>query len=613
MDYSAQNKINTDSLINIYNSNIHDSLKLSSLIALATLYTDINNDSCLFYAEKANILSKKLKLKKQEAIALLQIGRVHEKQYELEKATLFAKNALFIDSVLKNKEGIARAYLVLAIISYEKDKYEDCITLFHKSLKLFEENGNKEQAAVAVANISSIYAQLNQLELAIEYAEKAMKYFKSNKESAGYLTALSTLIQSYKELENFDKALHYNKEMLKISEKTNNVRGIIHCYNMYGVIYESMDQFEKAINYLHKAIELSEKQNISPNAHTTAWFNIAVVYTNSGQYEKALPIYQRCLKEFETVKNMHALNQTYLAISELYVNLKRFDFAHKYLKMHNILNDSLLSEENLHQINALRIQYETEKKDEEIALLKERNKVNRLELNQKEAALKVRNYIYLSSLFIILFFVSGVFFFFQQKKLQQKKRATELEHKALRSQMNPHFIFNALNSIQRKYIEGNNDEANEFMGEFAALMRKILDNSNKNSITLHEEISTLKLYLNLEKLRCSNQFDYFIGIDEKIDTMSVKVPPLIIQPFVENAIWHGLLPKKTKGRIDISIVKTRNKLVFTIKDNGVGITTLMSKDSNSKGIQITEQRIGNKVNIDSQVNKGTTVKFYITI
>ncbi len=179
---------------------------------------------------------------------------------------------------------------------------------------------------------------------------------------------------------------------------------------------------------------------------------------------------------------------------------------------------------------------------------------------------------------------------------QQQIAATEM--KALRAQMNPHFIFNSLNSIQKYILKNEHFEASQYLTKFSRLIRLILDHSNQNTILLSSEIDLLKLYVEMEALRFDNTFNYTITIEECLQTDTVQIPSMLIQPFVENAIWHGLLHKDEKGLLHINFTKTNNNsLKVIIEDNGVGrekAAALKSKQvlkKKSYGMQITEDRI----------------------
>ncbi|MBK9042676.1 MAG: histidine kinase [Saprospiraceae bacterium] len=180
---------------------------------------------------------------------------------------------------------------------------------------------------------------------------------------------------------------------------------------------------------------------------------------------------------------------------------------------------------------------------------------------------------------------------------QYHEMITGLEMQNLRSQMNPHFIFNSLNSINRYVVENNTKLASDYISKFARLLRLILENSKHEFITLGEELEALKLYLHMEKVRFENEFDYEINIGKNTDIDNIMMPPLILQPFVENAIWHGLRNNEKGGVVTISIQKFEHTLVFNIEDDGVGrqkARDLKSKSGSinkSYGIDITLQRL----------------------
>jgi ligand-binding sensor domain-containing protein/two-component sensor histidine kinase len=229
--------------------------------------------------------------------------------------------------------------------------------------------------------------------------------------------------------------------------------------------------------------------------------------------------------------------------------------------------------------------------------------------------------------------LAGAVTFLIQRRIKTIRQQAELKHKiaevemtSLRLQMNPHFLFNSLNSINSFIVENKTHLASDYLTKFSRLMRLILENSKNESIPLEKEIETLKLYLLMESIRFDKKFDYAVDIDEKIDEQ-IKVPPMIIQPYAENAIWHGLLHKKERGKVEIGIKKENGSLQIIIEDNGIGRTKaaeMKSKNSTSSksyGMQITEQRIkqldaGNKVttiDLTDDSRNATGTKVIITI
>lgn len=221
---------------------------------------------------------------------------------------------------------------------------------------------------------------------------------------------------------------------------------------------------------------------------------------------------------------------------------------------------------------------------------------------------KTQWFLFLMFGLIILGIVYVYRYLFQQHKIEEqyRRKLKDAEMQALRSQMNPHFMFNTLNSINSFIIEHKIDEASEYLTTFSKLMRNILDNSKHTAISLEKELDTLKLYLNLEAARLEHCFEYIIKFNNDVYPESLRVPPLILQPFAENAIWHGLRNKEGKGLLEILIEQTdENILHITIKDNGIGRAaagSFMASQFKHKsyGVDITSSRL-KLLSSDSQI------------
>jgi hypothetical protein len=182
-------------------------------------------------------------------------------------------------------------------------------------------------------------------------------------------------------------------------------------------------------------------------------------------------------------------------------------------------------------------------------------------------------------------------------KAEAEKQLAQLEMTALRAQMNPHFIFNCLNCINRFIIVNDNDTASEYLTKFSKLIRQVLDNSRGDKTRLATEIETLKLYIEMESLRFSDKFDYSITVDPELEKDEYLIQPMLIQPYVENAIWHGLMHRKEKGKLQLTFIKKGNTLLVEIEDNGVGRAMAKSiKESQlvqkkSHGMKVTAERM----------------------
>lgn len=217
-----------------------------------------------------------------------------------------------------------------------------------------------------------------------------------------------------------------------------------------------------------------------------------------------------------------------------------------------------------------------------------------------------------------IFFLQGIFFFGafliwnliyfvfhyiqkakkgEQLKLKHEKELLELEAKALRAQMNPHFIFNSMNSIKSLINKNENDKAASYLTTFSKLIRTLFQNSDKREVSLYEELETCKFYTQLEKMRFGDKVEFVFNVDERIDLKDFKVPALILQPFIENAIWHGLIPKQTGGIVTISVKKNDGAVQCIIEDNGIGreqskqYKPQYEATYQSKGIGLTQSRL----------------------
>jgi sensor histidine kinase YesM len=213
------------------------------------------------------------------------------------------------------------------------------------------------------------------------------------------------------------------------------------------------------------------------------------------------------------------------------------------------------------------------------------------------------------NLFPVLLTLSGwmlIYFLFhyvrgvrkeEQLKIQYQLQTTELEAKALRAQMNPHFVFNCLNSIKALIQDDQKQKSVTYLTIFSKLIRTLFNNADKKEITLYDEIETCKLYLQLESIRFDPKFSYTVNVDETIDLKSLFVPALIIQPFIENAIWHGIVPKDAGGNVSLSVTRNNGKIEIMVEDNGIGREASMQSKAKSnishqsKGVNLTQTRL----------------------
>jgi len=194
----------------------------------------------------------------------------------------------------------------------------------------------------------------------------------------------------------------------------------------------------------------------------------------------------------------------------------------------------------------------------------------------------------------------------EHQKNRIEKTILELEAKGLRAQMNPHFIFNCMNSIKSLIQKEEQEKAVIYLTTFSKLIRTIFQNSDKREVSLYDELETCRLYTQLESMRFGNKFSYNFNVDETIDLKSIMVPALIVQPFIENAIWHGIMPKEDGGIVMVTVEKSNNAISCVINDNGIGRAMSMQNKfkgelstHQSQGVHLTQARL----DLDNALNE----------
>ncbi|MCK9401063.1 MAG: histidine kinase [Bacteroidales bacterium] len=258
-----------------------------------------------------------------------------------------------------------------------------------------------------------------------------------------------------------------------------------------------------------------------------------------------------------------------------------------------------LRDEITRQIIGLEADYEDELKRQEIAGLARDNELRRLKLNQTRVLFASIGGILIITLLFILLWI-------QRKRFRSERKALVLEQKLLRAQMNPHFIFNSLYSIQNFIVTEKPDKASIYLSKFAKLVRNILDNSTEEYVPLEKEISTIENYLELQKVRYAGKFDYRIDIADEIDAETMMIPPMLAQPFIENAIEHGIKHRETPGHINIRFSLKDHILVFEVEDDGVGrqkareIEVVQDPGHRSMATSLTRERLAN---LNRKLNK----------
>ena len=590
-----------DSLLAVLKTQGEDTLKVKTLINLSFHYSLNDAPRSLTYAQQALDLSERLRWKRGVALAYFRISAAYDNLGQFAKALEYRLQEVEKWRELGNKKNVC---IVLGNIGVSYSDMGDnarAMEYYIKSLKVAEEIGNTQQTINNLTNIGSVYKEQQSYAKALEYYNSALNISRAHGLKAEEAVNCGNIGNVQLSLKNHNAALLYYQRALRIDDSLNNKRNsTAWLANMAGVYQTQSDSAKEAGNqaaaaakskqaldcYL-RALKLSrEIGNRFLEAHTLC--NIGSVYMSRRDYGKAEAYISASLSlaketgSAEVLKSAH--NKFYLLYRETNAPHKALAYYEKYIA----IRDSLYNIEHKKTVSDLEIKYQTEKKDAENKLLARKGELQ---------ALEIKNDRYLLAGLSGVLVLGGAigFLFIRQGKLRSRQLAIQYEQKLLRTQMNPHFIFNSLASIESFIYEHQPKEAGAYLSSFSRLMRLILENSTLEHISLDKEIEILSHYLALQKLRLDDKLTYAINVDPALQPEQVFVPPMLCQPFIENAIEHGFRGSKALGRIDIAFMLHDDSLRIEITDNGKGIEKArqeqLHKEHKSMAMQITRERI----------------------
>ncbi len=505
-----------------------------------------------------------------------------------EKSLIFANQALELSQKLTYKLGISHANMQIGIIYVELGSYEKALKYYLQSLKICEEIRDKKGEAYLYNNIANIHREQGDPKKALENYLLSLKKCEAINDQEGISKASFGAGIVYRSNGDYDKALEYYFKSMKIDESRGNYTGVAHTYTSIGIVYSIKGSFDTAISYYSKslkvALESGDKKEIA-----LCKINIGCTYIDLKDFEKAEENLNEALLLFTEIGHKNGVKEVYSSLSTLFENKKEFKKSLQYHKLYSDIKDELISESSSNQMVEMIAKYDTEKKIIENKTLQQKNKIQ---------ALTIANGRYFM-IGIIGFFILVVilgFLIFRQNRLRAQQLAMQFEQKLLRTQMNPHFIFNSLASIESFIYEHEPKIAGVYLSKFSRLMRLILENSASEFISLEEEVEILNYYLSLQKMRLNDQLEYQIYIDPEIHPERMQIPPMLLQPFIENAIEHGFRGNKNIGKVDITFELVEHNLCVTIIDNGIGIDKAKDESSTFKthkslALKITQERL----------------------
>jgi tetratricopeptide (TPR) repeat protein len=567
----------------------NDSIKIKTYAELARYYLNHREpDSCILYAERGLALAKSLEIIPDIELYRLKLNALDAK-YEYKTAVAQIPPIL---EILKNsKKAEDKVWLLLfdGWYRYRMGEFSKAIDLFEAARLKAQELGVKEVEAEAYLGLGRVYYNLRELHMEAVNYEYFLDLVDKDRHRHLVFVIMSRLGDVQREQEEYDKGIKTYKRLIKLAEAAGDSLRVANTMNRIAWGYYQKGDLENSLEYYLKDLELSKQIN-HKNLIVNCLGNIGNIYRDWNYYEKAIEYYNLSIEVSKEIDDFYNLSWLYKDISAMYANMGRFEKAYDHFMLHSAYNDSLMSEDYNRRILEAQTRYEREKSEKEMAQLE-------ISLQRNRYFLWGFGGLSLVVIFIAILLIRAGRLRSQQRLDAMNHRISNLTQKNLRAQMNPHFIFNTLNSIQYYVFQNDRIASNDYMTKFAKLIRKTLENSEQPAIPIDEEIDALKLYLELESLRFKKKFDWKIEIDEDIDTYMYKIPTMLIQPFVENSIGHGLMHKDGKGYINIDLKLDTDSILCSIEDNGVGRAKAMeikngkSNNHKSLGTSITESRL----------------------
>lgn len=563
------------------------SVILSNIGKMYEIQGDYQN--ALQYHKKSLDIAKRLGDKKQISHILNNIGIIYEEQGDYPKALHNYFNALDNSKESNNLRDTAYTFNNIGVVYLYQGNYPKALEYFIKSIKIKEELGDKKWIASSFSNVGLVYMQQKKYKSALEYYNKALIIDKEVENITGISDDYNNIGNIHKELKEYTLALDNYFKSLELAESLDYKISIVSALNNIGNVFIAQKKHEKASTYLKKALSISKKTGNQVQIIET----INALGDNllkSGSYIQSEEYLKQNIELSKKIVFPAGLRDAAQTLSKVQKALGNHKAALESYELYHATYDSLLGEEKSKQISQLQIQYETEKKEQEIKSLAQQAEIQSLELKQAN----FNKTIFGIASLVLLLIGLVLYLINRQKQLALKQRAQDIEQNLLRVQMNPHFIFNAMTSIQDYMNQGNAKQASLYLVKFSKLIRQVLDNSRSEFISLDQEINMLDNYLSIQNLKRDYPFTFTIEVEDGLDCEEIAIPPMFAQPFIENAIEHGITSIKEGAVITIHFSMEEDHLVLKITDNGSGIEEAMKikrKDHVSHAIKITEERI----------------------
>ncbi|WP_298508684.1 tetratricopeptide repeat protein [uncultured Kordia sp.] len=571
----------------------------------AVLFKKKDIEKSIQYIEKAleNLYDDNDEKELSDSYEILGDVYVYWKQYDL---------AISNYQIALNTYSTTRLWISLGKTQLLNADYNEAIKSFKRILR---NSLSKYQKVTVYEGLGDAYKALGKYDVALENYNKGLEIAKTNLITPKVTDLNSKIADNYAATGNTNAAEGYFTNSLNLAQEQNLQRAIVE-QDRVADFYNSNSLFDKEIQLRKKNLEDLEKSG-SDKQVAKGTLNDSVIistqrinykignaFLQQEKYDEALPYFKKSASEANTKEDLIVAKDATRKLSETLESLGEFDEARTTFQEYvELVNELTLRKEQEISLSS-RLRKNIQEKQTRIMSLEadrklERSRVDSYIREQQlvEESNKRQLYTIYSLIFGMILLAITIYLLYRNSK-QQKLANNLLALKSLRTQMNPHFIFNALNSVNNYIALNDERNANRYLSEFSTLMRTVLENSDEDFIPLSKELELLELYVRLEHMRFQDKFEYKINVDEQLKISDFQIPPMLLQPYIENAIWHGLRYKEEKGMLNISIsAKTDEMLEIVIEDDGIGrersmeLKTKNQLRQKSKGMGNIKKRI----------------------
>ncbi len=548
-------------------------------------------DAILNYKQATEIY-KALNNKREVATNLINTGNVYSEIGQYQEAISNYKEALILSEIIDDEDGISFVHRNLGVVYKVQGNYPLAIESFNKSLEYNKKTKNDLSVASILNNLGEIYTILKKYDKALDHHKQSLTF--STKAENKKLTAAnySNIGTVFLQKKAYAKAIEYFNRSIAISSEINDLKHVSITYINIGNTYLKQNKPIVARKNYTKAKDISEETN-NKRILSSSLLGIAKTYLQEKYYKKALAL---AFQGLEIAKELNLLESQKTAseiLTEVYHRTGQYKKAfesHQELKM---LNDSLFNKENIEKIAQLEYDYKY-KQAIDAANIRELKLTKTVLTTSKNLEKSKRNYLWAIISFLVVSIASVSFIFYE--KLRNAKAIAQniiIEQKLLRSQMTPHFIFNSLSVLQGIILNKEERKSVSYLSKFSRLLRLTLENSRDKTVLLSKELMAVESYLALQNLE-NNSYQHSITIADSVDSDTTKIPPMLIQPFVENAIEHAFSDDAINKEIHLILSMVKEQLICTITDNGIGIDAQKKQKNKAKkslSTVITSERL----------------------